>query len=105
MTLVHQHSTSQRAVGGFDFRQQSEMAHPLTGISKRDREATPPSIQTMVEQFSAQLIALTARVGQLEEQKGLSYRNSFKHWDYPDSVDRREGSSGISVRVLMDTCS
>ena len=26
-------------------------------------------------------------------------------WDYPDSVDRRQGSTGVSVRVLMDTCS
>jgi hypothetical protein len=26
-------------------------------------------------------------------------------WDYPDSVDSRQGSTGVSVRVLMDTCS
>ena len=26
-------------------------------------------------------------------------------WDYPDSVDRRQGSTDVSVRVLMDTCS
>ena len=26
-------------------------------------------------------------------------------WDYPDSVDRRQGSTGVSVRVLMDACS
>ena len=26
-------------------------------------------------------------------------------WDYPDSVDSRQGSTGVSVWVLMDTCS
>lgn len=26
-------------------------------------------------------------------------------WDYPDSVDRLQGFTVVSVRVLMDTCS
>ena len=26
-------------------------------------------------------------------------------WDYLDSVDRRQCSTGVSVRLLMDTCS
>jgi len=26
-------------------------------------------------------------------------------WDYPDSVDRCQGSTGLSVRVLMNCCS
>ena len=34
-----------------------------------------------------------------------AHDSSKKHWDYPDSVDRRQGSTGVSVRVLMDTCS
>lgn len=54
------------------------MALPPTGISERDWQATLPSVQALVEQLSAQLIALTARVAQLEEQKGRSSRNSSK---------------------------
>jgi hypothetical protein len=27
------------------------------------------------------------------------------YWDYPDSVDRCQGSTGVSVRVLMNYCS
>ena len=38
-------------------------------------------------------------------QKRQLLRTRWPAWDYPDSVDSRQGSTGVSVRVLMDTCS
>ena len=35
----------------------------------------------------------------------ISQNCVFPTWDYPDSVESRQGSTGVSVRVLMDTCS
>ena len=41
--------------------------------------------------------------------RGLHHETNQAHsgadWGCPDSVDRRQGSTGVSVRVLMDSCS
>ena len=54
------------------------MDHPPAGITDRDWEATPPAVRALVIQLISQLETLSARVAQLEEQKGRSSRNSSK---------------------------
>ena len=49
-----------------------------TGIADSDWDATPPSVQALVEHLTDQMAVLTTRVAQLEEQKGRSSRNSSK---------------------------
>ena len=54
------------------------MSSPPAGISERDWAATAPAVRALVEQLILQLKILSARVTQLEEQKGRSSRNSSK---------------------------
>ena len=54
------------------------MPCPPAGITDRDWEATLPAVKTLVMRLMDQLEALSARVAQLEEQKGRSSRNSSK---------------------------
>ena len=42
---------------------------------------------------------------QLARRSDVAVALRVAAWDYPDSVDSRQGSTGVSVRVLMDTCS
>jgi hypothetical protein len=51
------------------------MLGPPAGITDRDWEMTPPAVKPLVMQLIDQLEALSARVAQLEEQKGRSSRN------------------------------
>jgi hypothetical protein len=53
------------------------MPCPPSGITDRDWEATPPAVKALVMRLLDQLEALSARVAQLEEQKGRSSRNSY----------------------------
>jgi hypothetical protein len=54
------------------------MSSPPAGITEHDWEATPPAVKALVMRLMDQLEALSARVAQLEEQKGRSFRNSSK---------------------------
>ena len=54
------------------------MPCPPAGITDRDWAATPPAVKALVMRLMDQLEALSARVAQLEEQKGRSSRNSSK---------------------------
>ncbi|MFM7640115.1 MAG: IS66 family transposase [Cyanobium sp.] len=54
------------------------MTYAPAGLSDRDWEATPPAVKALVMRLIAQGEALSARVAQLEEQKGRSSRNSSK---------------------------
>jgi hypothetical protein len=46
------------------------MPCPPAGITDRDWAATPPAVKALVMRLMDQLEALSARVAQLEEQKG-----------------------------------
>ena len=48
------------------------MPCPPAGITDRDWEATLPAVKALVMRLMDQLEALSARVAQLEEQKGRS---------------------------------
>jgi len=54
------------------------MPCPPAVITDRDWAATPPAVKALVMRLMDQLEALSARVVQLEEQKGRSSRNSSK---------------------------
>jgi hypothetical protein len=47
---------------------------------------------------------LTTAKKQTKREKFLSEMEVVA-WGYPDSVDRCQGSTGLSVRVLMNCCS
>jgi hypothetical protein len=54
------------------------MSSPPAGITDRDWAATPPAVKALVMRLMDQLEALSARVAQLEEQMGCTFRNSSK---------------------------
>ena len=54
------------------------MHSPPPCITDRDWEATPPAVRALVEHLITQQETLSARVAQLEEQKGRGSRNSSK---------------------------
>ena len=55
------------------------------------------------------LILVEVLQGFRQEKDVATARQLFRSlavlWGYPDSVDRCQGSTGVSVRVLMSCCS
>ena len=59
------------------------------------------SLPPITDRYWAEhVLAALARHGRLDQADKLRVE-----WGYPDSVDRCQGSTGVSVRVLMSCCS